>query len=299
MFLMLCLTACRNRQNENSKLFPDELVKFTPYEHNPVFTGTDTDTWDRKIRERGYILYEDGLYKMWYTGYKPGEEETKKLGYAVSEDGIHWTRYKDNPVYDGYWTEDVFVVHYNGKYYMTAEGRNDIAHFLISEDGINWTNVGDLDIRKVNGEPIDSGAYGTPTLWIENGKWYLFYEREDKAIWLAVSTDHKVWTNIQDEPVIVPGPAAYDAHAVALDQVIKYKNRYYAYYHASPDENWSSWNSDVAVSVDLIHWTKFDKNPVEGPDSLHRDISSPIVVWDGKQYRLYTMHDGARAYFPN
>ena len=39
--------------------FPPELVSFTPYENNPVFNGTDTTTWDRLIRERGYILKED------------------------------------------------------------------------------------------------------------------------------------------------------------------------------------------------------------------------------------------------
>ncbi|NLA48865.1 MAG: hypothetical protein GX876_05310 [Bacteroidales bacterium] len=41
------------------------MVKFTPYEHNPVFTGTKEDTRDRFIRERGFILLENGLYKMW------------------------------------------------------------------------------------------------------------------------------------------------------------------------------------------------------------------------------------------
>ena len=298
LFIWL-VTSCQSKKSDNvAEVFPDELVSFTPYEHNPVFTGTDSDTWDQHIRERGYILKEDGVYKMWYTGYRSGEEEIKKLGYATSTDGINWTRYPGNPIFDRYWTEDVFVIRHEGKYYMTAEGVNDIAHMLTSDDGIQWTNIGDLDIRKVNGEPIDSGAYGTPTLWIENGKWYLFYEREDKAIWLATSTDHTVWTNVQDEPVIVPGPDAYDAYAVAVDQVINYKDRYYAYYHASPDKDWSTWNSDVAVSDDLIHWTKYDKNPIVNSDSLHRDISSPMVVWDGNRYILYTMHDGVRVYFP-
>jgi predicted GH43/DUF377 family glycosyl hydrolase len=235
---------------------------------------------------------------MWYTGYYGGEDQMKKLGYATSGDGIHWTRYPGNPIYDEYWTEDVFVVHREEKYYMVAEGENDIAHLLISEDGIHWINQGNLDIRKVNGGPIDPGPYGTPTLWIENGKWYLFYERDDLGIWLAVSDDRKVWRNVQDDPVIKKGPDPYDLEAVALDQVIKYKERYYAFYHASPDKDWSTWNSNIAVSDDLVHWIKYEKNPIVGPDSLHRDISSPVVVKDGESYRLYTMHDGVRVYFP-
>lgn len=282
----------------SADLFPGELVNFTPYEQNPIFTGTGEDTWDQHIRERGFILREEGMYKMWYTGYNGGGDAVKKLGYATSVDGIRWIRYPENPIYDEYWTEDIFVIHYQGKYYMLAEGKNDIAHMLISDDGIHWTNEGDLDIRKINGESIDTGPYGTPTLWIEDGKWYLFYERNDAAIWLAVSTDHQVWTNVQDDPVVSPGPGKYDAYGVAFDQIVKYNGRYYAYYHATPDEDWSTWNSDVAVSDDLIHWIKYENNPIVNSDSIHTDISSPILVNDGTEYRLYTMHDGVRLYFP-
>ena len=278
--------------------FPPELIDFVPYKQNPVFTGTGTDTWDRIIRERGYILREDSIYKMWYTGYKGNENPTKYLGYATSNDGFTWMRYSDNPIFNEYWTEDVQVVKMEGTYYMVAEGVNDIAHLLTSTDGIHWQREGDLDIRKVNGETIDPGAYGTPTLWFEEGKWYLFYEREDLGIWLATSNDLKVWMNVQDDPVIKRGPDAYDKEAVALNQIIKYQGRYYAYYHASPDENWNTWNSNVAVSADLIHWEKYAKNPIVSPDSLNRNSSSPILVHDGSRYRLYTMHSSVRVYFP-
>ena len=30
---------------------------------------------------------------------------------------------------------------------------------------------------------------GTPTVWIENGVWYLFYEWNDKGVWLAKTND--------------------------------------------------------------------------------------------------------------
>ncbi len=296
--LLMAMSCQNNKHVDNATLFPDELVNFLPYQYNPIFSGTGVDTWDQKIRERGYILKEDGIYKMWYTGYNGNEDVVKKLGYATSDDGIHWTRYPGNPIFDKYWTEDVFVVHYKGTYYMTAEGKNDIAHMLSSDDGIHWTNIGNLDIRKTDRQPIDPGPYGTPTLWIENGNWYLFYERNDQGIWLAKSTGKNIWTNVQDEPVINKGPASYDAEAVALDQVIKYKGKYYAYYHGSPDKNWKVWNSDIAESEDLVHWTKYEKNPVVRPDSLDKDISSPILVRDGDNYRLYTMHDSVRVYFP-
>ena len=61
--------------------YPDELVDFAPYEKNPVFTGTGADTWDQKIRERGFILKEDDGYHMWYTGFRDNpDQEMMALG---------------------------------------------------------------------------------------------------------------------------------------------------------------------------------------------------------------------------
>ena len=39
--------------------------------------------------------------------------------------------------------------------------------------------------------------------------------RGDLGIWLATSEDMKVWTNVQDDPVIRLGPEEYDKEQVA------------------------------------------------------------------------------------
>jgi len=277
--------------------FPEELVSFEAAQGNPVFSGTDSSTWDSKIRERGYILKEDSVYKMWYTGYSDNDP-VMKIGLALSNDGIGWNRHPDNPVIDSFWTEDVHVVVHDGVYYMVAEGLNDIAYMLSSSTGIDWTSLGPLDIRKSNGDPIEPGPRGTPTLWIEGDQWYLFYEREDIGIWLAVSSDRKTWINLQDTPVIKKGPESYDSEGVALNQVIKVNQRYYALYHGTPNKDWSTWNSNIAVSKDLVRWEKYSQNPIVRSDSLNPDLSSPILIHDGHCYRLYTMHEKVRVYFP-
>ena len=92
---------------------------------------------------------------------------------------------------------------------------------------------GTLDIRKTDGTPISPGPFGTPTAWFENGTWYLFYERGDRGVWLATSKNLKVWTNVQDDPVIAMGPEPYDQTAVAVNQVVKRDGFYYAFYHAN------------------------------------------------------------------
>ena len=85
------------------------------------------------------------------------------------------------------------VVRHEGTFYMFAEGRGDQAQLLSSKDGIQWKRLGTLDVRKTNGKPIEPGPYGTPTAWVEDGKWYLFYERRDLGIWLAESRDMRVF----------------------------------------------------------------------------------------------------------
>ncbi len=272
--------------------FPQEFVHFVPFKGNPVFAATGTETWDRDIRERGYILWEDGIYHLWYTGYT-NIDSIKFSGYATSPDGYTWTRYKDNPIYSSGWVEDMCVVKSDGIYYMFAEGRGDTAHMLQSTDRIHWTEQGNLDIRKTDGSSISKGPYGTPSAIKEENLWYLFYERDDLGIWLATSKDMKVWTNVQDEPVLKMGPGPYDLYAVAMNQVIKYKGRYYGYYHASAFKDWHEWSINVAVSDDLIHWKKFAGNPIVGNNK-----SSGILVNDGKRFRLYTMHPEVNVYFP-
>ena len=271
--------------------FPSELVNFKEYPGNPIFTGTNVDTWDKQIRERGFILKEGPNYHVWFTGYSPASP-TKFLGYATSKDGIHWERFSKETIHPGQWVEDMCVVKSGKTYYMFAEGEGDIAHMLVSTDRVHWQEKGNLDIRNVDGTPIRKGAYGTPTVIQAKGIWHLFYERDDLGIWLATSKDLKRWTNVQDEPVIKMGPDAYDLFAVAMNQVIRYKGLYYGFYHASAFKDWHEWSTNIAVSSDLIHWKKYERNPIIGNNQ-----SSGIVLKDGNGFRLYTMHRKVNLYF--
>ena len=189
------------------------------------------------------------------------------------------------------------IVKDDGKYWMFAEGKDDRAHLLVSTDGIAWKRVGQLDIRLKNGKPIADGPFGTPTAWKEKDTWHLFYERDDLGIWLATSKDMKVWTNVQDEPVLKPGPDEFDKDLVAFNQIIRHKDRYYAYYHGSARQgpNKGLWGICVATSTDLVHWEKYAKNPIQ---SIEQNKSSGILVHDGNRYLLYTMHPVVHVHVP-
>jgi predicted GH43/DUF377 family glycosyl hydrolase len=277
--------------------FPPELTQFRPYDGNPVFTAGGEGQWDARIRERGWILRKGDEWWLWYTGYDGTREGRKLLGLATSRDGLQWERHPQNPIYEDDWVEDMMVVPHEGWLYMFAEGEHDRAQLLVSQDGLRWTRRGQLDVRLANGEPIPPGPYGTPTAFFEKGLWYLFYERRDEAIWLATSKDMQIWTNVSDAPVLRPGPHAYDASRIALNQIVKHDGRYYALYHGTDDRDQPAlWTSNLAVSDDLRTWKKYSGNPLF-PKEANR--SSNIVVPIGPNtYRLYTMHDRVEAFLP-
>ena len=274
--------------------FPAALVQFRATSPDPIFTGRPGH-WDAKIRERGWILRDGDQWKMWYTGYDPDQQPPMmKLGYATSPDGLVWTRSGNTPLISDFWVEDMMVVRHEGRWLMFAEGAGDQAQLLTSPDGIMWTRVGALDVRMKNGQPISAGPYGTPVAFFEDGVWNLFYERRDAGIWLARSTDLKVWTHVSDDPILVPGPDQYDSLMIAMNQVLKVNGRYYAVLHGTgTPQKPRQWSTTMAVSDDLIHWKKYPGNPLLPiPDNR----SSGQLVDDGTGYRLYTMHDRVDVY---
>jgi len=103
-----------------------------------------------------------------------------------------------------------------------------------------------------------------------------------------------VWTNVSDEPVIELGPGEYDCRQIAVNQIVKHHGRYYAYFHGSGKKRPGLGSTNVAASKDLVHWTKYRGNPLL---PIEDNKSSGILVHDGKQFRLYTMHDKVEVHF--
>lgn len=299
IWLSTCLVLLSAALLKADEEFPVELTRFSPYPQNPVFVAAGAGHWDARIRERGWILRDGDQWKMWYTGYDGTRAGKKMLGYATSNDGLTWLRFPHNPIYSDRWVEDVCVIVKDGTYYMFAEGEEDRTQLLTSRDGIQWTHQGQVDVRLVNGEPISAGPFGTPAAWFENGQWNLFYERGDRGIWLARSADAKIFTNVQDQPVLETGPDEYDKDQIAMNQIIRHQGRYYAVFHgakrpADPKQP-SLWATGLAVSNDLIHWKKFAGNPLR-PIAENKSSGLLINVNDG--YRLYTVHNEVHVHLP-
>jgi len=103
--------------------------------------------WDDTRIDSPFVMYEDGLFKMWY--YGEASTAKKGIGYATSPDGLTWTKYSGNPVltppssgvgaaYIGH----PCVVRIEGIYHMYMN-MNATSNYVIglatSTDGISWT----------------------------------------------------------------------------------------------------------------------------------------------------------------
>ncbi len=95
----LAVFLCSNPVWSEDEKFPSELVRFKLTQNQPIFAAAGPMKWDAVIRERGWIMREGDLWKMWYTGYEGKRDSTLYLGYATSKDGIDWKRYDKNPLY--------------------------------------------------------------------------------------------------------------------------------------------------------------------------------------------------------
>jgi hypothetical protein len=264
--------------------FPDALVKFTALPIGPALEPRP-GRWDERFEERGWVMHDDEGYWLWYAGQNtdPGGA----LGVAWSRDGLHFDRLTDEPIYDEHLTEDIQVFKHDGLYYAVTEGLGDEAQWLVSPDRMHWTRPGAIDVRKKDGTPLDVGPLGTPNIVVEGDLWYLLYERMDNGIWLAVSSDHHTFLNVQDDPVIPLGPGAYDEARVSLNQVIKYGDRWYGFYNAQG--RGPKWTTAVASSPDLVHWDKYEGNPI-------LDDIIAVVTPEPDGFRLYSMNPVVKVY---
>lgn len=169
--------------------------------------------------------------------------------------------------------------------YDPARGGTMKLGYATSRDGRRFT--------RHPGNPVFDAAWTEDVFVVKHeGVYHMF--AEGRGVWLARSEDLRVFTNVQDEPVIARGPDAYDRHAVALNQVVRYRGRYYGVYHANADPDWKGpWTTCLAASEDLLRWEKYPGNPV-----VRSDDSSGILVGDGAGLRLYTMHPAVKLWLP-
>ena len=161
---------------------------------NPVIEPGPDGAWDDEGVLSSGVIYEDGIYHMWYDGW---DGANTRIGLATSSDGFNWTKSAGNPVMD----------------VGPAESWDDasIGFPSVVFDGTTYqmwyTGNDSMEV----GTPFGAGIAG---------------------IGYATSPDGSIWTKFEENPILSTGPccAAWDWIAAFLPNVVFDGSKYQMWY---------------------------------------------------------------------
>jgi len=76
-----------------------DLIHWTKYADNPVLIHGLPNEWDGVNLQAPEVYIRGGKLEMWYLGWPNSSQSNSAFGLASSDDGIHWQKYDDNPVF--------------------------------------------------------------------------------------------------------------------------------------------------------------------------------------------------------
>ncbi len=301
---------------------------------NPVLPRSATyPAWDGLATADACILLVNDTFKTWYSGagWLPNDTLVHvSIGYAWSLDGLSWTAYAGNPVYqhstnpndaDFHGTETASVLYDSTappthRYRMWYSGKQDESDpngdykvcYAYSPNGITWTRYAGNPVML----PGDSTEWHNRmitnvTVILDNGLFKMWFASPDiyfnnqatdfkGNIGYATSPDGITWTK-HPTPVLQAGVGGSpDSAVVAEPCVLKIGATYYMWY--SMINSWAIENFSVghAWSNDGINWIKAANNPVlplGGVGAWDRYWSAhPGVVYDAQTQQLYMLYTG-------
>jgi predicted GH43/DUF377 family glycosyl hydrolase len=198
---------------------------------------------------------------------------------------------------------DRWVMQYTG--FDGARYRIGIAE---SHDLIRWERRGMILDAGAEGE-WDHGSAGGGGLIRKGGAWYLFYcgfpepgyEVGPGRTGLARGRDLRHLTKLPEAPVLDPSPGnEWDSGGIYKAAVYRIGDRYWLFYNAkNRAADWSE-QTGLATSSDLLHWQKYEGNPIlkVGPAGSwdSRFASDPQLLRIGGIWHLfYYGFDGRHA----
>jgi predicted GH43/DUF377 family glycosyl hydrolase len=196
------------------------------------------------------VILEGNTFNMWYTGYDGG---AYRIGYAISTNGINWTKNPGNPILNlgtgGSWDDagllDSMVVKNGSKYLMWYSGSDGstwrIGH-ATSNDGLVWTKSAINPVFSLGPMWWESNHVQSPGV-LFNGvnyeMWYTGSNSFSSRIGHATSPDGINWTRSPGNPTFNLGPGGtWDDGHLSSASTILYGGRYKAWFGGHDGGNW-------------------------------------------------------------
>ncbi len=182
--------------------------------------------WEDDIN-RNCVLKVGDRYQMWYTGQARGYSF---IGYAESNDGLHFDRVLDEPVliperqWEGMSVMNPCVLYEDGVYKMWyAAGETyepNVLAYGESKDGIHWekAKINPIFVKNPNCEYEQDRVGGCQVIHDQQLGYLMFYigyrDIDTACICAALSTNGKTgWRRYQGNPLVVPSAGGWDAYA--------------------------------------------------------------------------------------
>jgi beta-1,2-mannosidase len=236
------------------------------------------------------VVKKDGKFVMLYRAQD--HKGTSSLGYASSDDGIHFVRrpqpvlVAETPYEKGGGVEDPRIVKIGNTYYMTYTGYNNVdgvgpqhkdAQLCLatSSDLTQWKREGVIMPAykgKWNVGWTKSGAIVQQKI---HGKYWMYYlaEASNHALemGLASSTDLLHWTDALDHSVLPSRPGAFDSHVVEPGPPpVMTRDGILLIYNGADDKDLYS-----------AGWVLFDKNdPSKVLARAQQPLFAPVEEWE-------------------
>jgi hypothetical protein len=199
---------------------------------NPILTEGSIGAWDDAFVSEPCVVHWHGKYYMFYGGGKA--DHINKVGLAISDDGVTFTKYGTTPVLDvggvGAWD------HYSARFpmvfwdsgtnkwwmiYMGYNGTNLQGGLAYSTDLISWTKSSHNPILTVvpgTWESLHTASVSNPVK--VDGTYYLLYGAYG-VTWqtglVTFATPEGTWTKSPNNPVIKRRP---NAHALLTQTLL-------------------------------------------------------------------------------
>ena len=158
----------------------DPLRGWTEYSGNPILA--EGFSYDEYYPARPTLLYEDGVFKMWYdcraTPYNYGSPPAVFTGiaYATSEDGLNWTRHGLVITSSSGLGGPSVYRQDNDTLVMVAEEPTGIRHFnwYTSSDGLSWVYRSQV-VDPFAPWHIVNGVSSADVLKDNDGQWIIYF----------------------------------------------------------------------------------------------------------------------------
>ena len=295
---------------------------FAPHPNNPVLAPGAPGSWDSETVFNSRVVFKDGIYHMFYNGSSSLVLETIAIGYATSRDGQSFTRHTSSPILEGDETgfdalqvgtgvpimeDDTWILYYNagsgpgpGKTIGRATSPNPSGPWTRNREPILVAGrPGEWDSEFIMPDSIIATGGGYVMYYSGGAGW----PEGTTAIGMATSPDGLTWTKYDDpgttdspfaesDPVLQSGdPSHWDFASVWGCTVLKTAHGWEMLYTGSDTKRVQI---GYATSLDGIHWTKFEDNPILTPEiepmlseGALPILQSPSVIVKDSTYTVY------------